>query len=294
MSLPAVANEAATGTTTTAIATTNSTTNATTDTITNPPTVVSPENYIDKNDPPDNDADRTTSTAPLLPAYSFTMGPPPPRTTWRRMTGGLAEQRNTDRRAYIIKHPGVHNVYTRKWWFLIVQWFFTFWVLGATARSLTIAENLASVVPMLTYTVACAAVHVVPMYYFVNHVNPALPRNPRPAWWYLISYAISSFAWIGAMVCVVLVLIKSMPFDGEKDREHGLQRCSRGRKCYASTHNAQINTNAKMNIATVGFILLSIIGHWYQISKLWLCNFMAEETRAAYDFAPGSFFKGRS
>ncbi|OBT83744.1 hypothetical protein VE02_06812 [Pseudogymnoascus sp. 03VT05] len=222
------------------------------------------------------------------------MGPPPPRTTWGRVTGGLTEQRNTDRRADILEHLGVHNVYVyiRKWWFLIVQLFFTFWVLGATARSLTIAGNLPSVIPMLAYTVAYAAVHVVLMYYFVNHVNPALPWNPRPAWWYIISYGISSLAWVGAMVCVILVLIKSMPFDGEKDREHGLHRCSHGRKCYPSTHNAQINTNAKMNIATAGFLLLSIMGHWYQVSKLWLCKFTADETRAAYDFAPGSLFKG--
>ncbi|OBT59626.1 hypothetical protein VE04_00164 [Pseudogymnoascus sp. 24MN13] len=70
---PSYANEAATGATTTAIATTNSATNAATDTITNPPTGVFPENYIEKNDHPDNDADKTTSTAPLLPTYSFTM-----------------------------------------------------------------------------------------------------------------------------------------------------------------------------------------------------------------------------
>lgn len=93
------------------------------------------------------------------------------------------------------------------------------------------------------------------MYYFVRVLNPALPTNPRPASWYLISYGISSLAWAGAMVCVILVLIESVPFRNDRDREHGKQDCGKGRKCYPSTHNAQINTYACMNTATVGFIM---------------------------------------
>lgn len=146
------------------------------------------------------------------------------------------------------------------------------------------------------------------MYYFTKEVNPISPTNPRPARWYLISYAISSLAWAGAVVCVVLVLIKSMPFGGEEESE--LQRCRHGRKCHPATHNAQVNTLAKMNMATTGFIMwvysrrlllqhmvhsscyadlhsLSIIGHWYQLSKLWLCTFTADEIRVAYEFARG-------
>lgn len=166
MSPTTAAAEAATDAT--AIASTDITTNATTNTITNQPTGVSPDNDIEENIPSYNDigenapqyddADRNAGTAPLLPpTYSFAMGPPPPRATWRRMTGGLAAERNAQRNAEISKHPGVYKVYTRKGWFLIVQWFFTFWVLGATAMSLSCSEKLPSVVPMLAYIVACVS-----------------------------------------------------------------------------------------------------------------------------------------
>lgn len=148
--------------------TTNTTTNATTNTITNRPTGVSLDNDIEENIPSYNDigenapqyddADRNAGTAPLLPpTYSFAMGPPPPRATWRRMTGGLAAEGNAQGNAEISKHPGVYKVYTRKGWFLIVQWFFTFFVLGATAMSLSRSDKLPSVVPMLAYIVACVS-----------------------------------------------------------------------------------------------------------------------------------------
>lgn len=158
-------------------AATDATTNSTTDAITNIQTGASPGNYTEekapsydgiemkpspgngaeKNESADNDADKNASTAPLLPTYSFTMGPPPARATWRRMTGGLTARQNSERAADIAKHPRVRSVYARKGWFLLVQWFFTFWVLGVTAQSLFLSEKLPSVVPMLSYIVACVS-----------------------------------------------------------------------------------------------------------------------------------------
>ncbi|OBT68144.1 hypothetical protein VE03_01614 [Pseudogymnoascus sp. 23342-1-I1] len=276
-------------------------TSATTNTTTNRPTGVSPSNNIEENvplyndsepkAPPYNDAANNAGTAPLLPTYSFAMGPPPPRATWRSMTGGLVAERNPEQNPENTKHPGVINVYGRKSLFLLIQWFFTPWVLGTAAQSLHNADKLPYVVPMLAYLVTCAAVHIVAMYYFVREKYPVSSKDPRPPRWYLISYGISSLAWVAAMACVVLVEIESYPFRYDRDREHGLQNCSKGRKCYPSTPNAQINTNACISIAAISFILLDIICHWYYVSKLWLCKFTADEIRTAYEFAPGGIFE---
>lgn len=148
----------------------------TTDKIVTLPTGASPDSYAEKNAPSydgiemkaspgngaekdasaDNDADKNASTAPLLSTYSTTMGPPPPR-AWRRMTGGLTARRNSEKAADIANHPRVRSVYARKGWFLMIQWFFTFWVLGVTAQSLSLSEKLPFVVPMLAYIVACVS-----------------------------------------------------------------------------------------------------------------------------------------
>jgi hypothetical protein len=64
--------------------------------------------------------------------------------------------------------------------------------------------------------------------------------------------------WFATMACVVLVLVRTMPFADEKDREGGLKNCGtkyNHHKCYYSTGNAQVNTLAKMNTAVTGFIV---------------------------------------
>lgn len=135
---------------------TNGTTGATTNTTPYSPTDPFSNNDVDKNAPLDNDANKTASTAPLLPTYSFAVGQPPPQASWtRRMTGGLTTLSTKERLALASEHPGVFRIYSRRWWMLIVQWFFTFWVLGATATSLSRAENLSSAVPFLAYIVTC-------------------------------------------------------------------------------------------------------------------------------------------
>ncbi|KFX99137.1 hypothetical protein V490_01932 [Pseudogymnoascus sp. VKM F-3557] len=261
---------------------TNATTGATTNTTPYSPTDPFSNNDADKNVPLDNDANKTASTAPLLPTYSFAVGQPPPQASWtRRMTGGLTTLSTKERLALASEHPGVFRIYSRRWWMLIVQWFFTFWVLGATATCLSRAENLPSAVPFLAYIVTCAGVHVVLMYFFSHDVCPTSPTNPRPGRWHTIAYAVSSLAWFAALACVVLVLIKALPFDGEE--EDYRERCRNGRKCYPATHNAQISTYSKMNIATGGFIIISIIGQWYQIFMLWRGTFTTDEKRVAYE-----------
>jgi hypothetical protein len=60
------------------------------------------------------------------------------------------------------------------------------------------------------------------------------------------------------MACVVLVLVRTMPFADEKDKEGGLQKCHSkytSYKCYYSTSNAQVNTLAKINTAATSFIV---------------------------------------
>lgn len=135
-------------------------TNATSNTTSNLPTDPFSNNDADKNAQADNYPDKTASTAPLLPTHSFAVEQPTPQASWRRMTGGLttqSTQSKEEKLAQISEHPGVFRVYIRKWWFLFVQWFFTFWVLGATAMSLSRADNLPSVVPMLAYTITCVS-----------------------------------------------------------------------------------------------------------------------------------------
>lgn len=72
-------------------------------------------------------------------------------------------------------------------------------------------------------------------------------------------YAISSLMWFAAMACVVLVMVDTLPFADDKDKDRGLQDCG-GRyhssyKCYYATSNAQVNTLAKMNTAVTSFIV---------------------------------------
>jgi hypothetical protein len=40
---------------------------------------------------------------------------------------------------------------------ILGQWFFTFWVLGVTAKSLQLSSRLPSIVPMLGYAVSCVS-----------------------------------------------------------------------------------------------------------------------------------------
>ncbi|RDL42053.1 uncharacterized protein BP5553_02032 [Venustampulla echinocandica] len=232
---------------------------------------------------PEQDVEKNSSLAPLLTSYSASVAMDPDPSNTPPPTAGL-----TDGKAKNGKPTGVQRVYARKGGFLLGQWFFTFWVLGATAQSLRLASELRFAVPMLAYTVVCASIHVVPMYYFAMSNKPVSPTNSRPPQWYLVTYAISSVAWFAAMACVVLVLVDTLPFDGDEDIAKGLQKCGKHKtyKCYHATKNAQINTLAKMNTATAGFITLFIIGHWYQISKLWWCTFTADEIREAYEFNP--------
>ncbi|KAL5346635.1 hypothetical protein ACLOAV_008342 [Pseudogymnoascus australis] len=242
---------------------------------------------------PEHDVEQNASLAPLLPTYSASAtGPEPsksPLTTSlvpqvvRRMTTELIGGKTMDK-----KVTSVQRVYGLKTIFVLIQWFFTFWVLGVTAQSLTLVDGLPSVVPMLAYTVTCAAIHIVLMYYFMKANKPVSRTNPQPSWRFLISYGISSLAWLGAMACVILMLIDTLPFDGDKDKAKGLQKCGHRTtyKCYHGTHNAQLNTFAQMNTATAGFITLSIIAQWYQISKLWWGTFTADQIREAYEWEP--------
>lgn len=60
------------------------------------------------------------------------------------------------------------------------------------------------------------------------------------------------------MACVVLVLVRTLPFARDKDRDGGLRNCGskyNKYKCYYSTNNAQVNTLAKINAAATGFIV---------------------------------------
>ncbi|KFY29635.1 hypothetical protein V494_08595 [Pseudogymnoascus sp. VKM F-4513 (FW-928)] len=148
----------------------------------------------------DNDAKKNATTSTFLPTYS--------------VTGGLTTGTNPESAAEDRKHRSLHIVYLRKRGFLLVQWFCVFWVLGATARSLSLSEELPYLVPMLAYILACAAVHIIAMRYFARQINPTSPTNPRPP------------------------------------------------------------------------MCLSIIGHWYQVSKLWIRKFTADEIRVAYEFSP--------
>ncbi|KFY08660.1 hypothetical protein V492_06017 [Pseudogymnoascus sp. VKM F-4246] len=180
------------------------------------------DDYAEKNDPPydgielkvpsyrsvensvfaDHDAKKNATTSTLLTTYS--------------VTGGITTGRRPESAAEDLKHRGLHKVYLRKRGFLLVQWFCVFWVVGATARSLSLSEKLPSVVPMLAYILACAAVHIIAMRYFAKQINPTSSTNPRPP------------------------------------------------------------------------MCLCIIGHWYQVSKLWICKFTADEIRVAYEFSPDS------
>ncbi|KFY62565.1 hypothetical protein V497_02318 [Pseudogymnoascus sp. VKM F-4516 (FW-969)] len=217
---------------------TNATANGTTSNTNNPPTAVS-ENYTEANPPTydgigmngssrrdaENNAsgDNEAGTAPLLPTYSFAVAQPPPgRSTWRWMTGGTTSNTNSENVVDVVKHPRVHAIYSNKGWCLLPQVFFSFWVLIATARSLSISERMPSAIPMLGYILGCAAINLIPMVFFAREMKPLSPRNARLATWYPVGYAISSLAWIGAMVCVILVLIKSMPYEGDEG-------CRRGR-----------------------------------------------------------------
>ncbi|KFY58768.1 hypothetical protein V496_05971 [Pseudogymnoascus sp. VKM F-4515 (FW-2607)] len=282
---------------------TNATNATTTNTTTNRPTVVSPNRDIEENAAPYNDTEPkappynetadNAGTAPLLPTYSFAMRPTPPRTTWRRMTGGLVAERNAEQDTEASKHPGVIRVYFSKTSFLLMQWFFTPWVLGTSAQALHLSGDLPSVVPMLAYLLICAVVHIVAMYYFVHAQFPVSSKDPRPPRWYLISYGVSSLAWAAAMACVVLVEIESHQFRGDRDKEKGLQRCGKSRKCYPSTPNALINTDACIGLAAISCILMNIICHWYQVSKLWRYTFTADEIRTAYEYVPISIWERR-
>lgn len=78
--------------------------------------------------------------------------------------------------------------------------------------------------------------------------------------WYMAIYATSSLMWFASMACVVLVMVDTLPFADDKDKDGGLQNCG-GRytyssyKCYYSTSNAQVHTLARMNTAVTGFIV---------------------------------------
>ncbi len=64
--------------------------------------------------------------------------------------------------------------------------------------------------------------------------------------------------WFAALACAVLLLIDTLPFSDDEDRDKGLQDCGykwSHYKCYHSTKNAQVSTLAKMDVAVIGFIL---------------------------------------
>ncbi|CEJ58925.1 hypothetical protein PMG11_07565 [Penicillium brasilianum] len=171
---------------------------------------------------------------------------------------------------------------------ILGQWFFTFWVFGVTATSLHLSDGLQFIVPMLGYIVSVAAIHVVVTYFSVKAktAKPASPTDPRPSLWYILTYSVSSLMWFTTMACVVLVLVRTMPFADEKDKEGGLRKCHskyKTYKCYYSTNNAQVNTLAKINTAATSFIIIFVVAHWFEISKLWWQKFTPEEIGEAYD-----------
>ncbi|KFY46773.1 hypothetical protein V494_00329 [Pseudogymnoascus sp. VKM F-4513 (FW-928)] len=209
---------------------------ASTEATTNQPTGASPDRDIKEKDPPNNntepkappysEADDNAGTAPLLPTYSFRVATPAPRATWRSMTGGLVAERNTvqdeKQDSERSKHPGVCKVYGSKTTYLFIQWFATTVVLGTTAQSLHLSDKLPSIVPMLAYLLICAVVHIIAMYYFIREKSPVSSKDPRPARWYLISYTVSCFAWVAAMVCVVLVEVASHQFRFDRNKDDGM------------------------------------------------------------------------
>lgn len=95
------------------------------------------------------------------------------------------------------------------------------------------------------------------MYCFIKVANPPSPTKPQPPLWYIVAYSLSSLMWFAAMACEVLVLINTLPFDGDEDRGKGLQDCGRynSYKCYHATTNAKLNTLVKMSLGGVSLIV---------------------------------------
>ena len=60
----------------------------------------------------------------------------------------------------------LRRVYSRSRICLLGQWFFTFWVLGITARSIHLSSALPFTVPMLAYIVSVVSVHSLQNWYF--------------------------------------------------------------------------------------------------------------------------------
>lgn len=133
--------------------------------------------------------------APLLPSYSTSCATnpdvrdsPPPRAAgpqvWRRMTGGLTGGKKTGS-----KVTDLQRVYNRKNLFVAGQWFFTFWVLGVTARSLYLAgkSKHISPTPLLVFPMVCVSnrssymgyYYCIPFYTARPDVCLYLPRKLR-------------------------------------------------------------------------------------------------------------------
>ena len=96
------------------------------------------------------------------------------------------------------------------------------------------------------------------MYFLLKTAKPVSPTEARPSRWYTPTYAASSLTWFATMACVVLVLVRTLPFANDKDRDGGLQNCGSKYskyKCFYSTNNAQVNTLAKINTAASCFIV---------------------------------------
>jgi len=77
------------------------------------------------------------------------------------------------------------------------------------------------------------------LFYLMKGVKPTSRSKPQPTRCTVTACALSSCMWFGALACEVLVLLDTLPFDGEADRDKGLQSCGGYRtttyKCYAAT-----------------------------------------------------------
>ncbi|KFY15537.1 hypothetical protein V492_01919 [Pseudogymnoascus sp. VKM F-4246] len=250
----------------------------------------------DTDAPKEHDVEKDAGTARLLPTTAAEDREPcetpateslVPRVV--RMTTGFA--RKKPRKGKKKPQPNaVTRIYSGKLKYLLAQWIVYFFVLGPSARSLAIASKAQFVVPKLAYAVACAAVHIVGAIPFMSHDNPTSPTNISPPKWYLIGSAVSSLAWVAATACMIVVTVETMPFNREEDKSHGMHDCPRkgnqNKRCYPLTDNAMIAFDAQMSMTATIIILLTIIGHWYQLSKLWRSKFTADEIMEAHEYEP--------
>jgi len=90
-------------------------------------------------------------------------------------------------------------------------------------------------------------------------MKPTSRTKPQPTKTSITACALSSCMWFAALACEVLVLLDTLPFDGEADRDKRLQSCGGCRtttyKCYASTSNSRLNTTVKLSLAGASVVV---------------------------------------